>query len=74
MLDQKKSGFPGADDVEIIDVRDEDRNDGWIPGSVHVASQVYPQQLGYLVEQYRKSGKTLVGIFFLRREGAFFEE
>ena len=61
MLDQQKNKFPGADDVEIIDVRDEDREDGWIPGSVWVPSSTYPRRLDELVQEYRNSGKTLVG-------------
>ncbi|KAF8983089.1 hypothetical protein BGZ46_010908 [Entomortierella lignicola] len=52
-LIEDKSKIPGKDYL-VIDVRDEDRVGGHIPGSVNIPSKELPERLPALVEQYRQ--------------------
>lgn len=46
--------------VVIIDVRDSDRADGWIPGSHNVPSATFYEQIPYLMRQYSDEPVMLV--------------
>ncbi|KAF9169349.1 hypothetical protein BGX21_010151 [Mortierella sp. AD011] len=50
---QDKSKIPGKDYI-VIDVRDEDRVGGHIPGSVNIPSKELPDRLPILIEQYQQ--------------------
>lgn len=47
-------------DIQIIDVRDDDRADGHIEGSKWISSQTFASRAGALAEEYESQDKTLV--------------